>query len=212
MARINLLPWRAERRKQREREFQTMCGGALIFGALAVGAAIFHWNGLHEDQSTRNQLLEREITALDAKIKEIDELQKTREQLLQRKQIIEQLQSSRTQMVHMFDELVRTLPDGVRLTSLKQSAESLEVEGMAQSNARVSAYMRNIEKAGWIRKPDLKKVEATTPDKSARYRFSLTANLRKSEDEKAEGTTEQEGVEADGSASPEAAATTGGAP
>lgn len=186
MAKINLLPWRAERRKQREREFQTMLGGALIMGLLAVGVAIFHWDGLKEDQNNRNQLLEREITALDAKIKEIEALQATREQLLQRKQIIEQLQSSRTQMVHMFDELVRTLPDGVRLTSLKQSAESLEIEGMAQSNARVSAYMRNIEKAGWIRKPDLKIVEATTPDKSARYRFSLTANLRKSEDEKAD--------------------------
>lgn len=210
MAKINLLPWRAERRKQREREFQTMCGGALLMGALAVGAAIFHWNGLHDDQNVRNQLLEREITALDAKIKEIEELQKTREQLLQRKQIIEQLQSSRTQMVHMFDELVRTLPDGVRLTSLKQSAESLEVEGMAQSNARVSAYMRNIEKAGWIRKPDLKKVEATTPDKSARYRFLLTANLRKSEDEKAEGS--QDGVETDGTVSTDAPAAAGGTP
>ncbi|MBK6727394.1 MAG: PilN domain-containing protein [Xanthomonadales bacterium] len=187
MAKINLLPWRAERRKAREREFQTMLGGALLMGALAVGAAIFHWGGLHEDQAVRNQLLEREITALDAKIKEIDALQQTREQLLQRKRIIEQLQSSRTQMVHMFDELVRTLPDGVRLTSLKQSADSLEIGGMAQSNARVSAYMRNMEKAGWIRNPDLKIVEATTPDKSARYRFSLTANLRKSEDEKVEG-------------------------
>ena len=190
MAKINLLPWRAERRKLREREFQIMCGGALLMGAIAVGAAIWHWNGLQEDQSVRNQLLEREITALDAKIKENEELQKTREQLLQRKQIIEQLQSSRTQMVHMFDELVRTLPDGVRLTSLKQSAETLEIEGMAQSNARVSAYMRNIEKGGWIRKPDLKIVEVTTPDKSARYRFSLTANLRKSEDEKAENQDE----------------------
>jgi type IV pilus assembly protein PilN len=204
MAKINLLPWRAERRKQREREFQTILGGALIMGLLAVGVAIFHWDSLKEDQNTRNQLLEREIAALDAKIKEIDALQATREQLLQRKQIIEQLQSSRTQMVHMFDELVRTLPDGVRLTSLKQSAETLEIEGMAQSNARVSAYMRNIEKGGWIRKPDLKIVEATTPDKSARYRFSLTANLRKSEDEKADA---EEGVEDD-----LAGAQAGGAP
>ncbi len=210
MAKINLLPWRAERRKQREREFQTMCVGALILGAMAVGMAIFHWNGLQEDQSTRNQLLEREITALDAKIKEIEELQDTREQLLQRKQIIEQLQSSRTQMVHMFDELVRTLPDGVRLTSLKQSAESLEIEGMAQSNARVSAYMRNIEKGGWIRKPDLKIVEVGAPDKSARYRFSLTANLRKSEDEKAEG--QAEGVEVEGGVVAPAAAPVGGTP
>ena len=194
MAKINLLPWRAERRKQREREFQTMLGGALIMGLLAVGVAIFHWDGLKEDQNNRNQMLEREIAALDAKIKEIEALQATREQLLQRKQIIEQLQSSRTQMVHMFDELVRTLPDGVRLTSMTQSAETLQIEGMAQSNARVSAYMRNIEKGGWIRRPDLKIVEATTPDKSARYRFSLTANLRKSEDEKADGAEGEDGA------------------
>jgi type IV pilus assembly protein PilN len=194
MAKINLLPWRAERRKQREREFQTMLGGALIMGLLAVGVAIFHWDGLKEDQNNRNQMLEREIAALDAKIKEIEALQATREQLLQRKQIIEQLQSSRTQMVHMFDELVRTLPDGVRLTSMTQSAETLQIEGMAQSNARVSAYMRNIEKGGWIRRPDLKIVEATTPDKSARYRFSLTANLRKSEDEKADAAEGEDGA------------------
>ena len=186
MAKINLLPWRAERRKQREREFQTMLGGALIVGLLGVGVAIFHWDGLKEDQSTRNQLLEREITALDAKIKEIEALQQTREQLLQRKQIIEQLQSSRTQMVHMFDELVRTLPDGVRLTALKQSADSIEIEGMTQSWARAAQYVRNLEKSEWIRKPDVKIIDSTTPDKSARYRFSLTANLRKSEDEKAD--------------------------
>lgn len=186
MAKINLLPWRAERRKQRQREFQTMLGGALIVGLIAVFVAIFHWDGLKEDQAQRNQLLEREITALDAKIKEIEALQQTREQLLQRKQIIEQLQSSRTQMVHMFDELVRTLPDGVRLTSLKQSADSIEIEGMTQSWARAAQYVRNLEKSEWIRKPDVKIIDSTTPDKAARYRFSLTANLRKSEDEKAD--------------------------
>lgn len=193
MAKINLLPWRAERRKLREREFQTMLGGAFIMGALAVGVAIFHWNGLKDDQTSRNQLLEREIAALDDKIKEIEALQATREQLLQRKQIIEQLQSSRTQMVHVFDELVRTLPDGVRLTSMKQSSESLEVEGVAQSWARASQYMRNIEKSAWIRKPDLKVIEATSPDKAARYRFTLTANLRKSEDEKPEDQESADG-------------------
>lgn len=209
MAKINLLPWRAERRKQREREFQTMLGGALLMGALAVGAAIFHWGGLQEDQTVRNQLLEREITALDAKIKEIETLQQTREQLLQRKQIIEQLQSSRTQMVHMFDELVRTLPDGVRLTSLKQSADSIEIEGMTQSWARAAQYVRNLEKSAWIRKPDVKIIDSTTPDKSARYRFSITANLRKSEDEKAEG--QEEGAEVDAGGAP-AAAQAGGAP
>ena len=191
MAKINLLPWRAERRKQREREFQTMCGGALLFGLMAVGGAIMHWNSLQEDQTTRNQLLEREIAALEIKIKEIDELQQTRDKLLQRKQIIEQLQSSRTQMVHMFDELVRSLPDGVRLTSMKQSGEGIEIEGMSQSYARVSDYQRNLEKTEWIRKPDLKIIEVTTPDKSARYRFSLSASLRKSEDEQAEAEGEE---------------------
>ena len=140
MAKINLLPWRAERRKQREREFQTMLGGALIMGLLAVGVAIFHWDGLKEDQNNRNQLLEREITALDAKIKEIEALQATREQLLQRKQIIEQLQSSRTQMVHMFDELVRTLPDGgntnTRTTSPGNLALSWRPPWKSMSNRR----------------------------------------------------------------------------
>ena len=118
MAKINLLPWRAERRKQREREFQVMMVGALIIGGLAFLVALGWMDRVVEGHQTRKDLLTREIAALDVKIKKIAALQEKRDTLLRRKEIIERLQSSRYQMVHMFDELVRTLPEtGVVLGS-----------------------------------------------------------------------------------------------
>ena len=205
MAKINLLPWRAERRKQREREFQVMMVGALIIGGLAFLVALGWMDRVVQGHQTRKDLLGREIAALDMKIKEIEVLQEKRETLLRRKEIIERLQSSRYQMVHVFDELVRTLPDGVRLTEMSQSGEALNLVGNAQSNARISAYMRNIESASWLRLPAFRKSEIVDDEKSGRYRFELGVGLRKSEDEDEAGS-EEEGVEGD------AASTTGGTP
>ncbi|MBK8283520.1 MAG: PilN domain-containing protein [Ahniella sp.] len=194
MAKINLLPWRAERRKQREREFQVMMVGALIIGGLAFLVALGWMDRVVQGHQNRKDLLTREISALDVKIKEIEVLQEKRETLLRRKEIIERLQSSRYQMVHVFDELVRTLPDGVRLTEMSQSGEALNLIGNAQSNARISAYMRNIETAGWLRLPDFRKSEIISDEKSGRYRFELGVGLRKSEDEDEE-TSDGETVE-----------------
>lgn len=205
MAKINLLPWRVERRKQREREFQVMMGGALLFGAIAVVFALTWMGRVLDGHQARNDLLNREIAALDAKIKEIEALREKREELLRRKEIIERLQSSRYQMVHVFDELVRTLPDGVRLTEMSQSGESVNLIGMAQSNARVSAYMRNIEAAEWLRLPDLRKTEIVGDEKNGRYKFALGVSLKKSEDEK---TEEEQAAEAAAGATP----ASGGAP
>jgi type IV pilus assembly protein PilN len=178
MAKINLLPWRAERRKLRQKEFVSMLG-------LAAGAAIalsimivMYFSGQIEGQEERNRYLEAEIKKVEERIAEIDELDKKKANLLARKEVIEQLQASRSQMVHLFDELVRTIPEGVRLNSIQQSGQVLTLEGYAQSNARVSSYMRNLEASGWITNPDLKVIEAKGADKGLPNMFSLRVTLR----------------------------------
>ncbi len=186
MAKINLLPWRTERRKQREREFYMMLVMTGV-AALAVLIGAILWMGhLIDDQNGRNAILQNEIKSLDKQIAEIAELDKTRSQLLTRKEIIEQLQSNRSQMVHLFDEMVKTIPDGVRLTSMKQAGDTLTLEGVAESNARVATYMRNVDVSPWMGRTDLRKIENKTgakdADKKMPYLFSLDVKLRKPED------------------------------
>ena len=178
MAKINLLPWRSERRKLRQKEFVSMLG-------LAAGAAlalsimiVMYFSGQIQGQEERNRYLEAEIKKVEARIAEIDELDKKKRNLLARKEVIEQLQASRSQMVHLFDELVRTIPEGVRLNSIQQQGQVLTLEGFAQSNARVSSYMRNLEASGWITNPDLKIIEAKGEDKGLPNMFSLRVTLR----------------------------------
>jgi len=177
MARINLLPWRAERRKVRQKEFGVM----LVLAALAGLALWFlvntYYNNQIDGQNERNAYLQTEITQVDGKIKEIEELDKQKARLLARKEVIEQLQANRSQMVHLFDSLVRTIPDGVVLTSIKQEGEKLTLEGRSQSNARVSTYMRNLEGSGWMTRPELSIIEAKGTVKGLPYAFSLTVTL-----------------------------------
>ncbi|MEO6967813.1 MAG: PilN domain-containing protein, partial [Rhodanobacteraceae bacterium] len=169
MARINLLPWRAERRELRKREFFMQLGIAAACAVLAVILWGF-WMGLRIDnQNDRNTYLQGEIKQLDAQIAEIKDLEKTKSALLARKQIIEQLQESRAQMVHLFDELVKTIPDGARLTSLKQATDTLTLDGVAQSNATVAQYMRNIEASPWLGTADLIKTENKHSDNRTPY-------------------------------------------
>jgi type IV pilus assembly protein PilN len=186
MAKINLLPWRADRRKLREREFYMMLAGTAVAAFAVLAIAIFWMSTLIENQNDRNAYLQQEIKGLDKQIEEIKELDKTRSQLLTRKEIIEQLQSNRSQMVHLFDEMVRTIPDGVRLSSLKQAGDILTLEGVAESNARVATYMRNIDISPWMGRTDLKKIEnragGKDADKKMPYAFSLDVKLRKPED------------------------------
>ena len=178
MAKVNLLPWRIERRKQRQREFYILLGSAGI-GALVLGVLIsFFYSGQVNGQNERNTYLTDQITKLDAQIKEIEQLDLKKDKLLRRKEVIEQLQANRAQMVHLFDELVRTIPEGVRLTSLKQDGEHLTLEGQSQSNARVSAYMRNLESSGWMTNPDLSIIEAAGDDKTLPYKFNLAVTLK----------------------------------
>jgi len=177
MARINLLPWRAERRKLRQKEFLTMVGFAAI-AAVAIAFLISSWYGAQIDgQGERNQFLRDQIKQVDKQIDEIKALDEKKAKLLARKEVIEQLQANRSKMVHLFDSLVRTIPDGVILTSVKQEGDKLTLQGRAQSNARVSTYMRNLEGSGWMTKPELSVIEAKAGDNSLPYEFTLTVLL-----------------------------------
>ena len=190
MARINLLPWRAERRKQRQKEFTILLAmsalGAVLLSFLLVG----YYNAQISGQNGRNQYLTSQIAEVQKQIDEIKLLDEKKAKLLARKEIIEKLQANRSQMVHLFDSLVRTIPDGVILTSIKQDEDTLTLEGRAQSNARVSTYMRNLEGSGWMTKPDLSIIEAKAGDPALPYAFTLTvmlANPNAPKDENGDG-------------------------
>ena len=191
MARINLLPWRTERRKQREREFYMQLA-PLRRSALLLRCSCDHagWARASTTRTNATRTCTNEIKQLDKQIEEIKELDKTKSQLLTRKQIIEQLQSNRSQMVHLFDEMVKTIPASVRLTSLKQAGDILTLEGVAESNARVASYMRNIDSSPWMGRADLRKIEnkagTKDVDKKMPYVFSLDVKLRKPEDAQTE--------------------------
>jgi len=197
MARINLLPWRTERRKQREREFFMQLGAALVAAILAILLWVFWMDMRIDNQNERNTYLQGEIKQLDERITKIKDLEKVRERLLARKQIIEQLQANRSQMVHLFDELVKTIPASARLGGLKQSGESMTLEGSAQSNASVAEYMRNIEASPWMGHADLRKTENTHGDSRMPYAFGLDVALsRPKSEEGGDGSDEDHGSSA----------------
>lgn len=163
MPRINLLPWREELRTQRRNQFFVGLGGAAVAAAAVIGIGHLVMNGIIDSQRERNDLLKAEIAELDKRIEDILELENQKSRLLARMEIIEQLQRSRPDVVRVFDQLVRTLPDGVRLTAVKQTGKRLEIRGSAESNTRVSAFMRNIDSSQWLTKPDLEIVEVHDP-------------------------------------------------
>lgn len=177
MARINLLPWRAERRKSRQKEFVGMLGLAALAGVLVAFLVYSYYGGRISGQTERNDYLRGEIAKVDGQIKEIEQLDQKKAKLLARKEVIEQLQSNRSQMVHLFDSLVRTIPDGVTLMAIKQEGDILTLSGRSQSNARVSTYMRNLESSGWMTKPDLNVIEAKGANPGLPYEFNLKVTL-----------------------------------
>ncbi|HEU4670161.1 MAG TPA: PilN domain-containing protein [Dyella sp.] len=183
MAHINLLPWRAERRKQREREFFMQLGAAFVAALLCLILWAWWMDLRIDNQNERNAYLQTEIKQVDEKIAKIKDLEKVRDRLLARKQIIEQLQANRSQMVHLFDELVKTIPASARLTGLKQSGDSLSLDGVAQSNASVAEYMRNIEASPWMGHADLRKTENVHKDVRMPYVFGLNVALSRPKDD-----------------------------
>lgn len=220
MARINLLPWRAERRKQRQREFYTMLGLAAVAGVLMSLLLYFYYDGQVSGQNERNAYLEAEIAKVKEQNKEIDRLDSQKKRLLDRKQVIEELQGKRSQMVHLFDALVRTIPDGVVLTALKQEGETLTLEGRTQSNARVSTYMRNLESSGWMSNPELSVIEAKAQEasgsavdiKSLPYVFTLKVKLPAPGENAAQGNAVPDAAAAAAPAATPAAAADPAAP
>lgn len=179
MAHVNLLPWRAERRKLREREFFSQLGAAFVAGLGFVLLWALWMNARIDNQNDRNRILQSEIKQLDVKIDKIKELDKVRDQLLARKQIIEQLQADRSQMVHLFDELVKAIPASVRLTALKQAGDTMSLDGVAQSNASVAEYMRNIEASPWMGHVELLSTVNTHDSSRMPYKFGLSVKLGK---------------------------------
>lgn len=175
MPRINLLPWRDELRQQRQKDFLVSAGIAVVFGVLVMFFTNQVFNSMIEHQGARNAILKKEIAALDLQIAEIRDLEAKKDRLLARMNIIEQLQRSRPEAVKLFDQVVRTLPEGVYLTSIKQSGSSLEIKGRAESSTRVSSLMRNIDASDSMQNPSLQVVEAKEVDKRRVSEFTITA-------------------------------------
>jgi len=164
MARINLLPWREEFRKEKQTDFLILLGAGVVASILIMLAVHFTIDGLTTQQENRNRFLQNETAVLDKKIKEIKELEKTKSKLLARMEVIQRLQSSRPEIVHMFDQLAKTVPEGVYLTRFNQSGNRLSIEGSAQSNTRVSAYMRSLEASPWLKGADLNVIRSRGVD------------------------------------------------
>lgn len=175
MARINLRPWREERKAQLQKRFIGNLVAAAILGAVTL-LGISHYYDIQMDrQQARNSYLKKEITSLDAKIAEIQELRHKRERLLERLGAIQELQGTRPVIVRNFDELVRVLPDGLYYKSLKRSGERISIEGMAEVNNDVSTLMRNLQGSIWFGEPNLSRVAATDGMRG----FSLTVPLER---------------------------------
>ena len=174
MPRINLLPWREDERKERKLAFTVALGVSGVAAGVVIFAVYLMYGTMIDAQEHRNEQLRVEIKKLDTQIEEINDLESSKQKFIARMDIIEKLQRSRPEIVHVFDEIVRTLPDGVYLTGVKQTDKRFRFEGMAQSSTRVSSFMRNIDGSEWLRNPELEVVQ-TTKDKGPGSNFTLYA-------------------------------------
>ena len=187
MPRINLLPWREADRKKRQRDFMVATAGAFVSAIGVLGLTIFAYSQMIDGQNARNQRLEAEIVELERSIAEIDGLERQKERLLARMEIIEQLQRSRPEIVHLFDEVSRQLPEGVYLTGMKQTGAAVELKGVAQSSTRVSALMRKVDASEWLTDPSVIRVETTEDGPSRQSDFVVTLKQVQHADEEEGG-------------------------
>jgi type IV pilus assembly protein PilN len=171
MPRINLLPWREEERKKRQRDFGVALAGGVIGAIAVVLLTMLAFSQMISNQESRNQRLTNEIAELQKSITEIDGLERQKERLLARMEIIEELQKSRPEIVHLFDEVARQMPEGVYLTGMKQTGSRVEVRGVAQSSTRVSALMRQVDASDWMADPEVDRVETTQSGNSRQAEF-----------------------------------------
>jgi type IV pilus assembly protein PilN len=179
MVRINLLPHREQKRQARQRQFVSLAIGLAILGVAVVGLGHVLIAAQIDNQNSRNNLLKIEITKLDEQIKEIDRLRDQTQALLARKQVVETLQSNRTEAVHLLDQLVRQLPDGVYLKTVRQNGARVTLVGYAQSNARVSTLMRNIESSPWLAAPELIEIRSVALDRQKVNEFTLAMQVKR---------------------------------
>ena len=177
MIRINLLPHREEKRHAQKRQMGVITGGVAILGVLSVLLGYTIIAGIIEFQNNNNDYLKGEITKLDKEIAEIKALKEKTQSLLDRKKVVEDLQANRSSSVHLLDQLVRRLPEGIYLKTIKQSGASIQLQGFAQSNARVSTLMRNLEESPWLGAPNLVEVKAVTVNSLRANEFTVTVNL-----------------------------------
>src|SRR5581483_1906212 len=175
MPRINLLPWREEERKERKVKFTVALGAAALAACFTTFAIYLMYGSMIDAQEHRNEKLRVEIKTLDKQIDEINDLESAKQKFIARMEIIEKLQRSRPEIVHVFDEIVRTLPDGVYLTAVKQTDKRFKFDGVAQSSTRVSSFMRNIDGSEWLRNPELEVVQTGKDNKQPGSNFTLFA-------------------------------------
>lgn len=171
MARINLLPWREELRKEQQRQFLTIIGLSVVLMILIILTVHIQFANMLGNQNTRNQFLTEKIAEVDTQIKAIEKLEKDKQSLQARIKIIQQLQSNRPEIVHLFDEISRILPQGLYLKGIEQNNRAIKITGYTQSNARVSAFMRNIEASDWLSNPvlDVIQLESKAEDGSREF-------------------------------------------
>jgi type IV pilus assembly protein PilN len=177
MPRINLLPWREQERKVRRREFLVALGGAAFAAVIFVLGGKLLYSSWIDSQTAKNNLLKKEIVKLDAQIADIQDLENRKQRLVARMEIIEKLQRKRPEIVHLFDELVKTVPEGIYLTQMKETGKKLEIKGIAQSSTRVSTFMRNIDSSAWMDNPQLQVVESSKDSPTGGSSFTLTSEV-----------------------------------
>lgn len=192
MVKINLLPWREDRRQQLTKEFYILLGIGGVIAAAIVASIFWIYSQNIDFQLERNAKIKTEISKVEKEIEEIKGLEKKRNDLLARKKVIEELQANRTQMVHLFDELVKTIPNGVFLQNIKQNGNNISLEGYAQSHSRVSAYMRQLENSLWFKIPvSVEYIKADdsfdTHEQKFRLMVKLTNPLNKNNQDEGEG-------------------------
>ena len=190
MARINLLPWREEARRERQRQFLYSLLGTLVLGAILVLLVSLFFDQRISFQESRNQRIQQEINVLERRIARIAELERTRNRLLSRKQIIESLQASRSLTVELLDKLAKTIPVGITLTNVRQQGNNLTLLGSSQSNARVSAYLQSLEDMDLFTGPELQFVRASQnpASRTETYEFSISVRLNNRRGEESEET------------------------
>ena len=184
MAQINLLPWREEYRQEKKKEFISQFIGVCIVSLLVAYAWVNSVNSQIDSQKQRNRMLQQEIDLLSKQVKEIKELKKKRQELIERMKVIQDLEGRRSIIVHYFDEFAKSVPDGIYINSMARKGNKLTVEGVSESNNRISAFMRTINSSEWFADPNLSKVTASPALGAQAAQFSMVIKMVLPKDEK----------------------------